>query len=232
MTVNVSRDNPEAGSIQGPVMRILGEESLLAEQPVERARRYKPEETRERILDAARTLFRTRGYVNTSTADIAAHAGVAEGSIFYHYGSKRNLLAALGREWAQSLIAAMRGDARDMAELTPAITIPRVFEFCATYGKPTDLIGVEEDDPEGQPFSTAAREVSVKFVEDMLRATVGCKTDCHVNIPLAASFIHAAVHDALMRCFGPEPDAQPEDVMAELIRFVECSCGWHGRVAA
>lgn len=208
----------------------LGE--TVAEQPAERVRRYKPEETRERILDAARALFRTRGYVNTSTADIAAQAGVAEGSIFYHYGSKRNLLAALGREWAESMIAAMRGDANDLRELTPSVTIPRVFEFCATYGKPTELIGVEEDDPEGQPFSTAAREVSVKFVEDMLQASVGTTTNCHVNIPLAASFIHAAVHDALMRCFGPEPDAKPEDVMAELIRFVECSCGWSGKAAA
>ena len=49
----------------------------------------------EKILAAAITLFAEKGYSNTSTAEIAKMAEVAEGTIFKHYGTKKNLLMSL-----------------------------------------------------------------------------------------------------------------------------------------
>jgi AcrR family transcriptional regulator len=46
----------------------------------------------ERILAAARDLFRTRGYELTTMDDIAQRAGVAKGSVFFHARSKAALL--------------------------------------------------------------------------------------------------------------------------------------------
>jgi AcrR family transcriptional regulator len=46
----------------------------------------------ERILGAARDLFRTRGYERTTMEAIAARAGVAKGSVFFHARSKAALL--------------------------------------------------------------------------------------------------------------------------------------------
>jgi AcrR family transcriptional regulator len=46
----------------------------------------------ERILSAARDLFRTRGYERTTVEAIAARAGVAKGSVFFHARSKSALL--------------------------------------------------------------------------------------------------------------------------------------------
>ena len=47
---------------------------------------------RDRILTAARELFRTQGYDGTSMDAIAARAGVSKGSVFFHARSKAALL--------------------------------------------------------------------------------------------------------------------------------------------
>jgi TetR/AcrR family transcriptional regulator, cholesterol catabolism regulator len=46
----------------------------------------------ERILAAARDLFRSRGYEGTTMEAIAERAGVAKGSVFFHARSKAALL--------------------------------------------------------------------------------------------------------------------------------------------
>jgi AcrR family transcriptional regulator len=51
-------------------------------------------ERRERILAAALELFVQQGFHQTSTRQIAQAAGVAEGSIFNHFPTKKDLLVA------------------------------------------------------------------------------------------------------------------------------------------
>ncbi len=51
--------------------------------------------TRERILDASRRLFNEQGYARTTLAQIAAEVGIAEGNLWYHFRTKRDLVAAL-----------------------------------------------------------------------------------------------------------------------------------------
>jgi AcrR family transcriptional regulator len=50
---------------------------------------------KERILDAALTLFAREGYAATPTSKIAKVAGVSEGLIFRHFENKQGLLDAL-----------------------------------------------------------------------------------------------------------------------------------------
>ncbi|HET7014110.1 MAG TPA: TetR family transcriptional regulator, partial [Streptosporangiaceae bacterium] len=47
-----------------------------------------PAETRERLLAAAAEVFAERGYDGTRVADIAAAAGVSNGALYAHFGSK------------------------------------------------------------------------------------------------------------------------------------------------
>ncbi len=58
-----------------------------------------------RILAAAREVFTARGYDAASIAAISARAGVAEGTIYKHYASKRELLEAVIRAFYEPLIA-------------------------------------------------------------------------------------------------------------------------------
>ncbi len=51
--------------------------------------------TRERILEASRQLFNRQGYANTTIANIAAEVGIAEGNLWYHFRTKRELASEL-----------------------------------------------------------------------------------------------------------------------------------------
>ncbi len=52
-------------------------------------------DTREQILDAARTLIAERGYEATSFAAIAGRVGITKAAVAYHFHPKEALLAAL-----------------------------------------------------------------------------------------------------------------------------------------
>ncbi|GAC1486243.1 MAG: hypothetical protein NVS1B1_01250 [Candidatus Limnocylindrales bacterium] len=58
-----------------------------------RARRA--EETRQRILQSARRLFRQRGYAGTRVEAIAELAGVAPATVYLVFGSKRRIVLSL-----------------------------------------------------------------------------------------------------------------------------------------
>ncbi|HVA36800.1 MAG TPA: TetR/AcrR family transcriptional regulator [Candidatus Dormibacteraeota bacterium] len=58
-------------------------------------RHSSPEETRERILSAARSVYVRNGRHGTTTREIAQLAGVNEVTLFRHFGSKDRLLAEM-----------------------------------------------------------------------------------------------------------------------------------------
>jgi len=64
-------------------------------------------ETRARLLDAAAEVFAERGYDGTRVADIAAAAGVSNGALYAHFGSKAELLAAALRTYGPQELAAL-----------------------------------------------------------------------------------------------------------------------------
>lgn len=61
--------------------------------------------THAAILDAARSLFETKGYEAVSTQAICAAAGVSQGALFAHFGSKRDLFMAVHDGWQDALVA-------------------------------------------------------------------------------------------------------------------------------
>lgn len=49
---------------------------------------------KDRIMDAAKTLFETKGYEHTTVADIIAMAGASKGGFYHHFKSKEEILEA------------------------------------------------------------------------------------------------------------------------------------------
>ena len=68
-------------------------------------RTTQPEEaTRTRIIKAAQKLFARQGYDGTTTRDLAAAAGVAEGTLFRHFANKKAILVEVATEgWVEIL---------------------------------------------------------------------------------------------------------------------------------
>ncbi|MEC4984205.1 MAG: TetR/AcrR family transcriptional regulator [Oscillatoria sp. PMC 1068.18] len=60
--------------------------------------------TRSRILQAALRLFAKKGYDGTTTRDLAAAAGVAEGTLFRHFVNKKAILIEVATQgWVEIL---------------------------------------------------------------------------------------------------------------------------------
>jgi AcrR family transcriptional regulator len=64
-----------------------------------------PADTRERLLRAAADVFAECGFDGTRVADIAAAAGVSNGALYAHFGSKAELLLAALRAHGPSVLA-------------------------------------------------------------------------------------------------------------------------------
>ncbi len=71
------------------------------------ARNKYPEETVNRILDAAAQLFTERGYDKTSLQDIIQMTGLSKGAIYHHFASKEDIFLKIcdrmGQENAERL---------------------------------------------------------------------------------------------------------------------------------
>jgi TetR/AcrR family transcriptional repressor of nem operon len=58
-------------------------------------------EARARLIEAARSLVRHRGFAATSVDDLCAAAGVTKGAFFHHFPSKEALGVALVDDWTE-----------------------------------------------------------------------------------------------------------------------------------
>ena len=199
-----------------------------------RARRYDPAETRQRVLAAAHMLFSTKGFANTGTADIAREADVSEGSIFYHFGSKKALLTELGARHGRMMIEAMEGgDA--LEDLEPGIIIPRVFEFCRNNmlwegaGEPSNDTGPKAAlaaNADAEPFYHAAKAMTTEWIERQMTLAMAKRGIGNVDIEIAASFTHHIVGDAIDRVLMAQSPEEALRVQCETVRFVRAACGY------
>jgi TetR/AcrR family transcriptional regulator, transcriptional repressor for nem operon len=60
---------------------------------------------RQKLLDAALSLIRTRGYEATTVEDLCAAAGVTKGAFFHHFDSKEALAVAAAEYWSETTSA-------------------------------------------------------------------------------------------------------------------------------
>jgi AcrR family transcriptional regulator len=116
-------------------------------------RREQAEETRERILGAARSLFESNGYGGSTIESIAEEAGVAAQTVYATFGSKRGILLALldalaaeaNRPRMEAALVAAAGDPRRQLREVVAFTS----RFYAAGAKLIDIArtvsGVEPD---------------------------------------------------------------------------------------
>jgi len=65
----------------------------------DRPRRGLPEQTRERLLEAAAEIFNRVGYYGTDSNQIAHQAGYATGTYYKHFKDKKELFLAVYERW-------------------------------------------------------------------------------------------------------------------------------------
>ncbi len=103
----------------------------MAEQSTPRGGRRK-EESRRKILDAARLLFVGRGYHHTRPQDIAREAGVGHGTFYLHFPDKKACFLAFVEEARDEVTQASIARIEGVADLPGQIR--GIFEAIFDYG--------------------------------------------------------------------------------------------------
>jgi AcrR family transcriptional regulator len=91
----------EAGVSWATVRRYVGEKASLTEFLAQEEAPASPpagEDTRSRILVAARRVFAAKGYAGASLDEVAADAGLTKGAIYWYFASKSEVLLTLMEE--------------------------------------------------------------------------------------------------------------------------------------
>ena len=88
-----------------------------AAPPPSRTNRERTETTRLALIEAARGLFVSKGYGDTSTPEIAAAAGITRGALYHHFADKRDLFRQVLVREAEAVAAGI--EAAAPGQLTP-----------------------------------------------------------------------------------------------------------------
>ncbi|MFI6601338.1 TetR/AcrR family transcriptional regulator [Nonomuraea sp. NPDC050536] len=108
------------------------------------------QDTRSRILAAARELFAERGYAATSLADIAAAVGLTKTAVAYHFHPKDRLAAELIAPAADDIFTLLGTDFPDRGALVEALAEFVVRHRAVLRLLMEDLGGADEAPP-GSP---------------------------------------------------------------------------------
>jgi len=66
-------------------------------------------DAKQKLLEAALSVIRTKGYSATSVDELCAAAGVTKGAFFHHFRSKEELAVAAAEHWSETTDALFAG---------------------------------------------------------------------------------------------------------------------------
>jgi len=162
-----------------------------------------PENTRQRILDAAFDEFYKNGFQGGSLNRIVVEARTTKGAVFHHFKGKKDLGVAVVREVIQPDFKQQWSD--PLAHSSDPITdLKRIFRQCAktkiadgglVYGCPLNNLA-QEMSPLDEKFRQSLEKVYVAWRETMAaafaRGIKAGKVRKHVSPRKVAAFIVAA----------------------------------------
>jgi len=164
------------------------------------------EQSRELILDATERLMATRGYAATSISDIRKACGLPPSSIYWHFGSKDGVLAAVMERGAERYFAAIPVEA-DIEQQLAAVIAQQ--EQHPAFLRLFLLLSLERnDDPAVSDVIERVRERAIRRFHDaatqlLPRGLPAAKAE-RVSAELAA--VATALSDGIFLAAHLEPD--------------------------
>lgn len=202
----------------------------MAPAPAAPAKRGRPSTgARERILEAATETMKAEGYAGLTVAKVAARAGESKALIGYHFGSKQGLVAAVGRELAETITSRVLAEIEDTAtieELTRGVAvaiediaaedprIPRLY---------FDLAAVSVVDPD---VRETIQEINGVWRE-VLHERLGAASDGPRprDVPAVALLIMAGVQGLALERVEREPGPELKQARELFVRSVAYAAG-------
>lgn len=175
-------------------------------------RQQQGEGSRELILDATERLMATRGYAATSISDIRTACGLPASSIYWHFGSKDGVLAAVMERGANRFFAAIPGLAD--GEESPGVevqleAISRLIAEHPDFLRLAYLLGLERgDDPTVTAAVRRVRDTALAGWRDVISAQLpaGIPRKKRERVAAEAAAIAVAMSDGVFLADHFEPE--------------------------
>ncbi|HUP26975.1 MAG TPA: TetR family transcriptional regulator [Chloroflexia bacterium] len=171
---------------------------------------------RRLIIEAARSLFTTRGYETTTMAEVARSAGVAVGTVYLYFKNKNDLLYGVKDEWDTEFLRFM---ARPEIQATPhhlraRPLIEAVFSLCAQQTEMVQLMGVQPEMVGHWHTNDGGRVQSA--IEAMFNEAQSAGAFREVDSRAASVIAYGMVNQALIQCFIIE-DGQDQPLYIDAV---------------
>ncbi|MFB8034677.1 TetR/AcrR family transcriptional regulator [Streptomyces sp. NPDC056004] len=182
---------------------------------------------RERLLDAARELLAEGGYPATGVSALARRAGVATGSVYNHFASKQELLAAVFRHVAGHELGAVQKAVQARCGATDQLrALVEVFSYRALRSPRTAwALLAEPVDPLVEEERLTYRRGYHMLAETVIVAGISAGELPEQNAQLSAAAVIGAVGEALLGPLSPvgartDPGPVVESITALCLRAV------------
>ncbi|MBY0296965.1 MAG: TetR/AcrR family transcriptional regulator [Methylobacterium sp.] len=183
-------------------------------------RRARMEETRAKLVRAARAAFAEKGYAAASMDDLTAAAGLTRGALYHHFGDKKGLLRAVIDALDAEMVAAARA-ARDRAETPWLGFLEEGVAYIELALEPEIQRIVLLDGPAvlGDPSQWPGQTACLRTTTETIQSLIDAGTVRPVDAEAAARLINgAALNAALWVAASDEPRA----VLAKAIEAFRC----------
>ncbi|MEV6160447.1 TetR/AcrR family transcriptional regulator [Streptomyces sp. NPDC052052] len=181
--------------------------------------------TRQKLYEAAVTLIAEKGFSATTVDEIAEHAGVAKGTVYYNFKSKTELFEELLRHGVGLLTASLRAAAEETedrggtrVEALDAM-IRAGLAFIDRYPSFTQLYVAElwRTNRAWQSTLLVLRQQAVAVVEEVLREGVTSgELSEEIDITLTAAALVGMVLVAALDWQAFQPERSIDDVHSAL----------------
>ena len=178
------------------------------------------EETRARLIRAARTAFAEKGYATASMDELTAAAGLTRGALYHNFGDKKGLLRAVIEQLDAEMVAKARA-VRDRAETPWLGFLEEGVAYIGLALEPEIQRIMLLDGPSvlGDPSQWPGQNACLRTTTETLQALIDMGTVRPVDAEAAARLINgAALNAALWVAASNDPRA----VLARAMEAFRC----------
>lgn len=180
----------------------------------------KPKTTKDRILDAAMSIFSSKGYYDTRLDEIADASESSKGSIYFHFPNKEKLFISLVDQFAdvieRNVTEAIESEPAGMKRVQ--LAIESVLETFGKYRRPAKILLVQAVGL-GNVFEKKRMEVTDRFaalIQTYLEEAVETgdieQVDCEV---VSHAWMGAIYNVVIQWVYTGDPD--PSRIMESLV---------------
>lgn len=182
------------------------------------------EATKKKLFDAAMELIGERGFTDASVDEIVERAGVAKGTVYYHFTGKAELVEALIADRFAPLAAAFREAAAAHTD-NPRAAIEAIvraeLEFLSEHSSFSKLLLTEmwREDRVWRKTLVLAREELFTVIRDVIRQGIASgefRND--VEPDFGASALFGMTATVALDWLAFDPDRPLETVLAQITK--------------